>query len=319
MPRPRKQLVDLNATAYYHCINRCVRQMFLLGDDPLTGANFDHRRQWIADRITELTGLFAVDVCSYSLMSNHFHLVVHIDAARARGLSDGEVIERTEMLYPGAVAEARLWPAAKWESKVVEWRGRLMNLSWFMRCLNEYIARRANRETKAKGRFWEGRFRSQALLDVGALLTCMAYVDLNPIRAGIAETLEESDLTSIRQRLLAAATPAGLAPFADEVGEITAQPKREPLPIERAGYMELLRWTAAAYRGESLGTKQAPAVLEQTEIDREGFLETLREFPRRFFTMVGQVQCIDLESKRRGYRRRPGLSGARRLYRDVAA
>ncbi len=77
----------------------------------------------------------------------------------------------------------------------------LKNLSWFMRTLNEYIARLANAEDGVKGRFWEGRFKSQALLDEQALLAAMAYVDLNPVRAGIADTPENSDYTSIQERL----------------------------------------------------------------------------------------------------------------------
>ncbi len=109
--------------------------------------------------------------------------------------------------------------------KVNGWRERLMDISWFMRCLNEPVARQANREEGVTGRFWEGCFKSQALLDQNALVACMAYVDLNPIRSSLTQTPEASSHTSIRQRIkqpskvntnpnLISQQPQNLLPFA---------------------------------------------------------------------------------------------------------
>ena len=83
---------------------------------------------------------------------------------------------------------------------VESWRSRLFDPGRFMKCLNGHLARKANEQDNTKGRFWESRYKSQALLDEKALLSCMAYVDLNPVRAGMAATPEQSDHTSIQQR-----------------------------------------------------------------------------------------------------------------------
>lgn len=70
-----------------------------------------------------------------------------------------------------------------------------------MRCLAEPIARRANREDGCKGHFWEARFKCQTLLDETAVLSAMAHVDLNPVRARICDSFEDSAHTSARARL----------------------------------------------------------------------------------------------------------------------
>ncbi len=316
MPKPRHQLVDVEATPYYHCMSRVVRRAFLCGRDPLTGSSFDHRKLWIAERMQELVEIFAAGICAYGLMSNHFHLILCIDPARARSWSDKEVAHRYRRLFRHTVEDAELLPAKARAHKVRLWRERLSSLSWFMRCLNESIARRANQEDDCTGRFWEGRFRSQALLDEGALLTCMAYVDLNPIRAGLAARPEDALFTSIRERLLKgtrAAAP-GLVPFTEQ-----AQGKEESLPVRFDDYLEIVRFAAKAIRTEKAVAVPAAVAtrLERHALDSSSFIDTLRNYPRRFFTMVGSVHRIDTESTRRGYKRRPGIGGARRMYRNT--
>ena len=212
MTRPRTSLISLADTPWYHLVNRCVRRAFLCGQDAATGSNFEHRRGWIETRIRELASVFTIDVAAYAVMSNHYHVVLRVDAQRAQGLSDDEVLRRWTQLFTGPVLVQRYVVPALREAmgqaerdKVREfadtYRQRLTDVSWFMRVLNETIARQANAEDGCTGRFWEGRFKSQALLDEQALLAAMAYVDLNPIRAGMVHTLQGSAHTSIAARL----------------------------------------------------------------------------------------------------------------------
>jgi len=98
------------------------------------------------------------------------------------------------------------------DERIPVWTSRLTDLSCFMHCLNKWLADRANQEDGCTGRSWEGRFKSRALLDDAALLTAMAYVDLTPIRAGIAEQPIDSDFTSVQQRLLELAKDARVEP-----------------------------------------------------------------------------------------------------------
>ena len=232
MTQPRSALISIADTPWYHVVSRCVRRAFLCGEDRLTGKSFEHRRGWIETWILQLANLFAIDVAAYAVMSNHYHIVVRIDVERAAGWSLEEVLERWTGLFTGPVLVQRyLFPegAHMTEAEIETvrvlaegYRERLSNLSWFMRILNENIAREANREDGVKGRFWEGRFKSQALLDEAALLSAMAYVDLNPIRAGLALTPEQSDHTSIQARLTALA--ADVAPVHDTTTAIVQSP-----------------------------------------------------------------------------------------------
>ena len=212
MTRPRSSLISLADTPWYHVVNRCVRRAFLCGRDAVSGQSFEHRRGWIETRIRELASVFTIDVAAYAVMSNHYHVVLRVDADRAAGLTDDEVLARWTRLFTGPMLVQRyVQPATRATmgnaecDKVREmahtYRQRLCDLSWFMRVLNESIARQANAEDGVKGHFWEGRFKSQALLDEQALLAAMAYVDLNPIRAGMVESLENSAHTSIAARL----------------------------------------------------------------------------------------------------------------------
>jgi REP element-mobilizing transposase RayT len=209
MTRPRKTLISLADTPYYHITSRCVRRAYLCGVDHYSGQNYEHRRQWVVDRIRLLSSLFAIDICAYAVMSNHYHLVLKLCPEQLSDFSDEQIMDRWCALFKGPLLVQRyrsgeaLRPSERSTvSDIVNiWRSKLSSISWFMRCLNQPIARQANIEDQCTGKFWESRFTSQALKTEEALLSCMVYVDLNPVRAGIAARPETSIHTSIRERI----------------------------------------------------------------------------------------------------------------------
>jgi len=209
MALPRSQYVREGQGGVYHCFARCVRRAFLYGFDALTRRDFSHRKAWLVDRLRHLSAIFAVEVCAYAIMENHYHTILRTRPDIVASWSDQEVATRWLTLFPrqcskgGAPAEAEISALAHCPQRIAQLRQRLSSLSWFMARLNEFIARAANKEDRVKGRFWEARFKCQALLDDAAIAACMVYVDLNPIRAGLAQTPEESNFTSIQQRIRA--------------------------------------------------------------------------------------------------------------------
>jgi len=103
MPLPRYSQISLVATPCYHCISRCVRRAFLCGEDSVTGNSFEHRRQWIEDKLLELSQIFCIDLCAYAVMSNHYHAVLHIHKEQALSLSTDDVICRWHQLFKGSL------------------------------------------------------------------------------------------------------------------------------------------------------------------------------------------------------------------------
>ena len=321
MPTPRENQVDLAVTPYYHCVARCVRRAFLCGKDSYSGQNFEHRREWVRERLRFLAGVFAIDVCAYAVMSNHLHVVLHVDVQRAGEWADADVIDRYCKLHPMVKASYELLQPAKQRELREVWRDRLCNLSWMMRSLNEYIARRANTEDHVSGRFWEGRFKSQALLDEQGLLTCMAYVDLNPVRAGMVQTLEASDFTSIQERLQDLArkrrshrrqtAPDALVPFATQQTDSCTAVELAPT-LE--AYVELLEWTGRAVangkRGKIVGP--APKLLADQGVSAEHWVQALAEHTVGAVAFLGRVESVQALADKRGKGWLRGLGLARR-------
>ncbi len=304
----RKQLISIEDTPFYHVVSRCVRRSFLCGFDKYSNTSFEHRRQWIVDRVEFLSSVFHIDICSYAIMSNHYHLVLKVNSTQdwsikqvlihwssicklphhCQKFMDKEAMTKAEMELVILLAE--------------EFRKRLMSISWFMKYLNQDIAFRANAEDNCKGHFFESRFKSQALLDERALLTCMVYVDLNPIRAAMARTPEASDYTPAQERIKK--RKPNLMPFG-----------KEDIPYSLADYLQLVDATGRAVIETKSGyiPKELPDILIRLNLNPDTWLDEFNQFKTKRITAVGTVTklkefCLSVGKKfNMGLKLKPAL------------
>ena len=341
----RADVFDPLEVSVFHCINRCVRRCFLCGCDPLTGRDYEHRKLWLEDRLRFLAGCFGIDVLGFSIMSNHFHVVLRNRPDVVAAWSDREVARRWLQICPlrktpdgepAEPSEAELGAIANVPQRLAEIRLRLSHISWFMRMVAEPLARRANAEDEVSGRFWQGRFKSVKLCDEAAILACSVYVDLNPIRAGLATTPEESDFTSAQRRIenlqraevgrerQVASTRSDsapddwLAPLPLCEGEnlLGSMPSTGAarasdhgfLPMSLEQYLELLDWTgrqlASGKRG-AIPADLAP-ILERLQIAEKDWCELAGNFGRLFQRVAGRPSSLARQRSRHGRRFRSG-------------
>lgn len=316
----RSQQINLEATTYYHCMAKCVRRGFLLGQDSKSKKNYMHRKKWIIEQLKKLSSVFAMRVCAYAIMSNHYHVVLKVEDKVALSWSNNEVVERWSQLYPKSARESAHQP-----DKIMQWRMRLMDISWFMKCLNEHIATRANKEDKVDGRFWNGRFKSQALLDEGAVLCAMVYVDLNPIRQGLATTPEDSEFTSIFDRIKAAVKHISKNPSLTVDKNDFQQPQHllplsthandASLDISPKDYIELVDYSGRMICEDkpcAIPAHLAP-ILEGLKVKTHQWKKTIKMLIGRFYYAIGSPDKLNLFSKSH-QRTIKGLSVANIIY-----
>ncbi|MEQ1513209.1 MAG: hypothetical protein ABL934_11105 [Lysobacteraceae bacterium] len=308
MTQARSQLVSTDAPGTYHCVQRCVRRAFLCGVDAYSGQDFEHRKPWIEQRLSLVAECFAAAIHAYAVMSNHLHVVVHVDPEEALLWTDIEVAERWVRLFPPR-EPTDVAHTLKVERLLVDpgrlavLRRRLGNLSWLMKCLVEPIARRANAEDGCKGRFWEGRFKAQRLCDERAVLAAMMYVDLNPVRAGMASRLETSRHTSVAVRLQS--SPDALAaPLAPVVGALAMC-----LPIRTGDYLELVAWTGQQIHPGKRGrlSQDVPEILKHWEASPARWRTRVLAIGSGYWRVVGEAQDLKTWAERIGQRWLKGL------------
>ena len=313
----RREIVQADEVGYYHCVARCVRRAFLCGVDEYSGCSYEHRREWIRQRLCFLMEVFAIELVSYAVMSNHLHSLIRIRPDLTLRWSDKEVATRWRALFPlrwhkGKVAtpnavEIRAITAQP--ELVSEYRKRLCSVSWFNRCLNERIARMANAEDECGGRFWEGRFKCQRVVDTGAILTCSAYIDLNPIRAGLAKTPERSDYTSIQDRIrrhVGRMQSCSFLPPLLSVEEVSDG----YLSIE--DYLTLVDTTGRMIvRGKCVIPENLTPILSRIGVNPDQLLNTTVNYRKLFRRIVGPVDSLRRAAKEIG---KCWLHGVRNAY-----
>jgi hypothetical protein len=178
-------------------------------------------------------------------MSNHYHVIVNLDPSSSDLWSDEDIADRWLSLSRHDSEEnlrVKKLVLLQDKQRLAVLKERLCSLSWFMKYINEPLARMANSEDDCKGRFWEGRFKSQRLLDAEGLLGCLVYVDLNPTRAGLAQSPEKAMHTSLHRRTRAQTLDQPL----------TAIDSNKPMPIDLSlrNYIQLCRWTVQSKKSD---------------------------------------------------------------------
>jgi len=316
----RSEQIDPENGGYYHLMSRCVRRAFLCGKDPDTKKDYDYRRQWIENRILELAEYFAVEVYACAVLHNHYHLVVYVDPKAPQNWSDLEVAERWLNVFPGKLNNPkfaqqrayRLQAILKDKELLATYRERLGNLSWLMRRINEPLAKKANKEDSCKGHFWESRFKSQALLDEGAALACMAYVDLNLIRTRKVKTLAESEHTSIKKRLNET-TPEQLK---QTIKAVAGQVKNRTLVLNLKDYIELVEWTANSI----VSKKKSPmpyrisGTLDHLNLRQENWLNQVQSYGNNYHRFVGSIDSLKQKSVELGQKWLKGIKQSQALF-----
>ncbi len=236
---------------------------------------------------------------------------------------------------PLAPAERDIERLIEDEDRIRELRQRLASISWLMKCLKEYISRKANAEDGCSGRFWEARFKSTALLDDAAVLACLVYIDLNPIRAKLAETPDTSKFTSAEERIRGyrareakkqlpnpedrdralrnrsdACCDQWLCPLAN------TPDRRGLLSIDLPRYLEILDWTGRQFVEGKPGAipDHLPPILSRLSINPNHWLEGVGRFGALFSVAAGTETHMKEAAARMGQKWVCGIRAGKTIF-----
>jgi REP element-mobilizing transposase RayT len=281
-----------------------------------------------------VASVFFIDIAAFCVMSNHYHLLLHVRRDDAISASAIDIVRRAHQVVSGNEIThkyANRQTIEPHEREQVDifvdrWRKCLFEISWFMKILNEGIARRANKEDECTGHFWEARYKSQPLLDEKSILSCMAYIDLNPVRAAIADTPEQSDHTSIQLRIdqwknkktaeepeqpVEESQPPALMPLIGNSHHNMPQ----GLAFNLIDYIELVDWTGRIIRQDKRGaiTDDLPPILQRLDFTPEQWVVLTTRFEHRFKGLVGTIESLKAMCANFGLKRTVNLSSSKLL------
>lgn len=323
MTFPRSQVIRKGEDGNYHCWSRCVRRALLCGEDPVTGKNFDHRRDWIRERLKFLSNLLSIEVLAYSLMPNHQHLLLRVLHSKAVRWTPEEVAFRWLRISNSDPSEQafkdKLKAIVASKKTVRKLRQRLSSVSWFMKLLNERTARRANLEDGCTGSFWQGRFKAVAVKDEVGLLACSVYIDLNPIRAKLAATPEASDFTSIQERIASMKTSENLPEPKDLwITPIHDTPlRRGYLSVSLVEYLQIVDLTGRRAVSGKPGViaPELQPILQRLHINPETWEQITSNCRRNFSVAMGRPETLVTTARETRKEWVKGIALARQAFR----
>ena len=341
----RKDVFNRQQVGVYHVTTRCVRQAFLLGDDYQTGHSNHQRKRWIEEWFQSLTDVMLIEICAYAVMDNHTHSILRNRPDLLENMDDVEIAKRLVRLYPGFQCLQALPEEADAErvrellSDLDELHRRkylLTDISIFMARWEEAVARRANKVEDKKGRFWEGRFHCQKLLDTASILAATIYVELNPLRANIVELPEYSQYTSLVKRLKLVHLASGHSmehlmdsdkleeqAILKEDVENQSSPKlvtnvlvcEQFLPFGRHKYLKVLDYVSRRKRlGKSSTTATAEKLLVRLGVEPDRWRKTASTFEESYRLFAGSPELLSQTAVEKKKRCLHGMRTARYVY-----